>query len=95
VARARISWGAEPERLRAGDLSNLPADVVAALLKAADVESVKALAAALGVPPAVVVLALLARIQASWDNAARRFFQAVLGAGDAQAVHACMQELGL
>ena len=69
--------------------------LVAVLLQAADVESVKALAAALGVPPAVVVLALLARIQASWDNAARCFFQAVLGPCDSQAVHACMQELGL
>ncbi|HEV7267357.1 MAG TPA: hypothetical protein VGN83_21000 [Falsiroseomonas sp.] len=95
VARARIPWGAEPERLRAGDLGGLPADVVAVLLRAAEVEDVKHLAVALGIPPVVVVLALLARVQAGWDNAARRFFQALLGPADPDAIEACMRELGL
>lgn len=95
VARARISWGAEPERLRAGDLSGLPTDVIAVFLQAAEGESVKALAAALGVPAVVVVLALIARSQAAWDNAARRFANAVLGTADRQAVEACVQDVGL
>jgi hypothetical protein len=94
VARARISWGAQPERLRSGDLNDLPADVVAVLRKAAEVEGVKALAAALGVPPVVIVLALLAQGQASWDNGAWRFARALLGPADPQAVEACMRELG-
>jgi hypothetical protein len=95
AARARIRWGAEPERLRAGDVSGLPADVVAVLLSAAEVEGVKRLAAALGIPPVVVVLALLAQAQASWDNAARRFSRALLDPADPHALEACMRELGL
>ncbi|MGG5823626.1 VIT domain-containing protein [Falsiroseomonas sp. HW251] len=95
VARGRIGWGAEPERLRAGDLSGLPAGLVAALLRAAEVDSVKSVAGALGVPPVVIVLALVARIQSHWDTAARRFADAVLDRADRHAVTACSDELGL
>jgi hypothetical protein len=95
AARAHIRWEAEPERLRAGDVSGLPADVVAMLIRSAEVEGVKRLAAVLGIPPIVIVLALLAQAQASWDNAARRFSRALLGPADLHAVEACMRELGL
>lgn len=79
ACRGWIDWAARPEDLRRGDLSQLPADVAEAVRVAAANPQVVALATAIGVPPTVAVLALLADSESRSDRAAARFARAVLG----------------
>jgi hypothetical protein len=66
-----------------------------AVWQAALVEEVKKLAATLGVDAHAVVLALLAREEASSDRNAARVFRAVLGKADEAAIANAAAVLGL
>jgi hypothetical protein len=91
----RIPWGAEPEQLRKGDLSGLPADVTRILLEMAGEGSVLSLAAAVGVAPIVAALAMVARVDGVRDRAALRFADAILASADPALVQQAMKRLGL
>ncbi len=95
LPRGRINWSSDPERLRRGDFSAIPADLAAALRRVASLPAVAALAASLGVDAAVVALALLARAEAASDRGAARFSRAVLGAADPTRVEAAARAAGL
>lgn len=88
-----IDWAGAPEQLRRGELDRLAPAVAEAILAAAKDSGIGALARILGVPPAVIVLALLARSRG--NRAALRFFRAVLGTADPQLLDAAARSLGL
>ena len=73
----QINWEIDPEGLRRGDLSGLGDDLVRAIDLASQPDEVRELAAELGVPGQVVVLALLATALPK-NRAASRFARAVL-----------------
>lgn len=76
--RGRIAWSLQPKSLRRGGLDRLAADVADALRQAAAVAEVVALARALGLPPLVVAVALLAQAEAAADRSAARIARVVL-----------------
>src|SRR6202011_4272321 len=73
----QINWEIDPEGLRRGDLSGLGDDLVRGIDLAAQTDEVRELAAELGVPGQVVVLALLATALPK-NRAASRFARAFL-----------------
>ena len=90
-----IDWDADPEALRRGDLSGLPAEVVLAIQYAATKSEIIALADEFGVKPAVVVIALLAKKASDANRSAARIARAILGRSRADAVTAAMADIGL
>nr|WP_232478888.1 VIT domain-containing protein [Roseomonas rosulenta] len=74
----RVDWATDPEALRRGDLSMLPAEVAEAVRLAADRPEVLSLAASLDTHPIVVVLALLADAESGVNRSAERFARIVL-----------------
>ena len=89
----RIDWAEAPEKLRRGELDGLEPAIAQAILAAAGVAGIGSLARSLGVPPAAIVLALLAR--ARGNRAALRFFRAVLGTADPRLVDEAARALGV
>ena len=90
----QVDWS-DTERLRRGDLGGLDPAVAAALRGAAQVPEVRALAAAMGLDPLVVALALLAGAAAPAQRGAARLFRALLGAADPGPVEAARRAVGL
>ena len=73
-----IDWNAAAERLRGGDLSALPYMSLLVLLKMADDRDVSDLADAIGIPPSLLLIGLLAHRAAAQDRAASRLFRALV-----------------
>lgn len=92
---ARIDWDVAPNRLRAGDLSSLDREVARMIEQAAALPEVIALANRLGVTPAQLVLALLARTCAGANRSATRLARAILGARISPEIEALYAQLGL
>ncbi len=90
----RMDWS-DPERLRRGDLGGLDPAVAAPLHAAAQAPEVRALAAATGLDPLVVAVALLAGAAAPAHRGAARLFRALLGAADPGSVEAAGRAVGV
>ncbi|MGI4941156.1 MAG: VIT domain-containing protein [Janthinobacterium lividum] len=90
----QMDWS-DPERLRRGDLGGLDPAVAAALRRAAQALEVRALAAAVGMDPLVVTVALLAGAAALAHRGAARLFRALLGTADPRALEAVRRAVGL
>ncbi len=88
----RMDWS-DPERLWHGDLGSLDPAVVAALHAAAAAPEVRELAAATGLDPLVVAVALLA--SAAAHHGAARLFRVLLGAANLGLVEAAGRAVGL
>jgi hypothetical protein len=75
----KIDWASEPGRLIAGDLSQLAPDLRKALLAIARKDVVKQAASTLGMPPLLLVIALLAlQVGNAGDRAAARIAHRLL-----------------
>jgi hypothetical protein len=74
-----IDWDAAPKQLQAGDLSSLDADMAKLIRDAAALDEVCALADSLGLDPVVLVIGLLARMQATSNRSAARIARAIFG----------------
>ncbi len=90
----RMDWF-DPERLRRGDLSGFDPAAAAALRWATQTPEVRALAAAIGLDPLLVAVALLACAAAPAQRDAARLFRALLGAADPGSVEAARRAVGL
>ncbi len=90
----RMDWS-DPERLRRGDLSGLDPAAAAALRWATQTPEVRALAAAIGLDPLLVAVALLAGAAAPAHRDAARLFRALLGAADPGSIEAARRAVGL
>jgi hypothetical protein len=88
-----INWGADPDLLRAGDLSRLDQAVATAIENAAKGTGVIAAARNLGVSPVSLVVGLIAQIEARKDRTAARIAKAILANAsgeDLKAVNSCV-----
>src|SRR5205085_12376061 len=90
-----IDWDDNPEGLRQGDLSGLPAGLAKLIRAAAQQADIVALARTLGVDPVVVVIALIAREHGGTSRSAKRIARAVLGKVDARDLAAAVKAIGL
>ncbi|MXP66152.1 hypothetical protein E0493_22755 [Roseomonas sp. M0104] len=90
-----LDWSADPEALRRGELAALPPVLQAAVRQASQFAAVLTLAQALGTPPEVIVLALIAGLEAGTNRGAQRFARAVLGKAEPAAVAGARGVLGL
>ena len=90
-----LAWDSEPNRLLAGDLSAIDPDAALLIERAAELPEVVALAKKLGVAPVVLVIALLARAQASMSRSAWRIARTVFGNKPASETTALAVRLGL
>jgi hypothetical protein len=94
--RGQVDWSSHPDALRLGEWhGNIPPDVLAALQEVAQLAEVQQLAAALGLTPEMVALALLARAEAGADRGAARFARVVLGQADPAQVENAALAVGL
>ena len=93
--RGCIDWARDPDALRTGDFSALPAAASRAIAAASRVPAVAALAARLGIAAPIVALALLARAESDRHRAADRIARAVLGAVPAGDLDALAAAIGL
>ncbi len=89
-----IDWS-QAEDLRRGTTRALPAEAVAAILRASAIDVVKELARSLGADPVVVVIGLLAMASRDTDRNAERLFRTVMGKGDLARIHEAMKALDL
>lgn len=78
TSRRSIDWDANPAALQAGNLSGLDAEVAETIRLAAARPEVVAFASQFGIDPVKLVLALLARSQATASRSARRLARALL-----------------
>jgi hypothetical protein len=90
-----IDWNADPEALLRLDNIIAPRPVIAAIYNASAIPEVTDLADALGQPPHLVVLALLAMAQAKAHRGADRIARLILAAADARLLDAAAAALGL
>jgi hypothetical protein len=90
-----VDWSRNPEALRRGGLDGLPPGLVRALEQAAVAPDIVALARALQLSAVILVLALLARSEATGNRFAARFARAVLGGADRDRVAEAARCLGL
>ncbi len=79
VLGATIDWDAAPQRLQAGDLSELDRDVASAIRSAAAITEVVSYARQLNLDPIIFVVGLIARFQSSRSRSAARLAKAILG----------------
>jgi hypothetical protein len=93
-AARQIDWGANPEALRRGDLTALPAEIAALVIAACEVPAIAALAAARGNAIAIVI-GLMARSLGASNRAAQRVAKATLAGLDEDALRRAMAALGL
>jgi hypothetical protein len=91
----RIDWDADPEALRHGDLTGLPADVTAAIAYAVQLPEIVALARTLAVDPAIVVIGLMARAARGHSRSAGRLADTLLRRSAAKDIDAGAAALGL
>jgi hypothetical protein len=75
---ARIDWDDNPQGLSNGDLSRLESDVAHAVRNAAARAAIRKLAAALGLDPLVLMVALMARAASSQSRTAARLARTLL-----------------
>src|SRR5262249_32314483 len=94
IAR-RIDWDQDPDALRRGDLTGLPADAADAIRAAAQLPTVAALAQTLGVDPVALVIALIARAAGKSSRSAQRIARAVLGKTAPAVIEPVLREIGL
>jgi hypothetical protein len=90
-----IDWDADPEALRRGDLSGLPATVVMAIQSAAQQPEIVAFARTHGIDPVLAVIALLARAAGRSNRSAQRLSRTLLGGVQGADLEAAMHEVGL
>ena len=74
-----IGWDQAPRRLQAGDLADLDPTVARAIRDLAARAEVIELAKTLGLDPLVLVIGLLARMQADRNRSAARIVRAIFG----------------
>jgi hypothetical protein len=72
-----IDWNTAPKQLQAGDLSSLDTDMAKLIRDAAVLDEVSALARSLGLDPVVLVIGLLARMQAASNRSAARIARTI------------------
>src|SRR5262249_61192452 len=94
IAR-RIDWDQDPDALRRGALTGLPADAADAIRAAAQLPTVAALAQTLGVDPVALVIALIARAAGKSSRSAQRIARAVLGKTAPAVIEPVLREIGL
>ncbi len=75
----RIDWRGEAARLGKGDISGLPAPVIAAIARAAETRPIARLARRLGLSATSLVVALLAHSASGRDRHAERVYRALIG----------------
>lgn len=90
-----IDFSRNPENLRRGDFDDLSPTVRSFLEQMPASAEVATLAAYLGAPPSVIVLALLAWRDRGQDRHAARFARAVLGTINAERLAALCREVGI
>ncbi|WP_198010775.1 VIT domain-containing protein [Kaistia granuli] len=91
---ARIDWALDPDTLRRGELSRLPAGIADRVREAAKVPEVLALSGP-GREATAIVLALMARSLGMWKRSAARVARSVLKGLDREAVERAATALGL
>lgn len=75
----RIDWRGEAARLGKGDISGLPAEVIAAIERAEAARPIARLARRLGMTATALVIALLAHSVSGHDRHAERVYRALIG----------------
>jgi hypothetical protein len=97
AVKGRLNWSTGLDALARGDLAGagLPADLRAMIERAAAVDAVAQIAAAIGAAPTAVAVALLARAEANENHGAARLAEAVLRSADETMVAKAMAALGL
>ena len=85
-----MDWSADPEALRRGDFSGLTASTADLLRIAAGRPEVLALAAELGISPAIAVVGLLARAAGPSNRSAARLARMILGGSAARLARTLM-----
>jgi hypothetical protein len=90
----RIHWNVDPEALRRGDISSLPPDLIALIIKAAELPAICAIAGVTRNAIAIVV-GLIAASIASTNRSAERIARAILRGIDDAAVAEARTALGL
>lgn len=94
--RGQVDWSGDLQALRQGNLhGNVPVDVLPHLLRAAGLAEVRDLAASLGARVEAVVVALLARAEASSHRGAARLARTVLGKASPAELNAAAKAMGL
>jgi len=90
-----INWDEDPSAFLRGDLRSLPYVIREAIEHFAQMPAIVELAQALGQPPVVLVLALIAMKKASYNRTAMRFGKQVLGKVDLTTLAAADAEIDL
>jgi hypothetical protein len=90
----QINWGANPQALRAGDLSSLPRSVADMIRAAAAMPSIVAAAKKAKLEPIAFVLALVARAETN-DRSADRLARTVFGKTPKADLDAAARGVGL
>jgi hypothetical protein len=90
-----IDWDHDPDALRRGDLSPLPGAAARAVRSAARIPRIVEVAAAQGIDPVVVVIALLARAAIEWSRSAKRLSETILRSAQSSPIAALAAEIGL
>jgi hypothetical protein len=88
----RVPWGLAPQRLQAGDLSDLEPDLAQTIRRLASEPMIARAAKDFGCDPVALVIALLARAAAPHIRAAARVARAILGDRPTDAIEAQLSQ---
>ncbi|MGA7324046.1 MAG: VIT domain-containing protein [Rhodomicrobium sp.] len=92
---ARLPWHLAPQRLQAGDLSDLPPQDASVIMQAAAKPGLAEVAAGLGIAPVVLVIALLALTLGPTNRTAARIARSILGKAPPADARTAAAALGL